>query len=80
MGINDAAGIGRALRSGDEVEIRGLGSFHPRQKRGRIGRNPKNRSQGRSVYSRIDRSFLKIPAGLLRRPAIDGRAQPRFGR
>jgi integration host factor subunit beta len=33
--------IVRALRSGDKVEIRGFGSFHTRQRRGRIGRNPK---------------------------------------
>ena len=31
----------RALRSGDKVEIRGFGSFHTRQRRGRIARNPK---------------------------------------
>jgi integration host factor subunit beta len=34
--------IVRALRSGDKVEIRGFGSFHTRQRRGRIGRNPKS--------------------------------------
>jgi integration host factor subunit beta len=34
-------GIVRALRSGDHVEIRGFGSFRTRQRRGRIGRNPK---------------------------------------
>ena len=34
--------IVRALRSGDKVEIRGFGSFHTRQRRGRIGRNPRN--------------------------------------
>jgi len=33
--------IVRALGSGDKVEIRGFGSFHTRQRRGRIGRNPK---------------------------------------
>ena len=33
--------IVRALRSGDKVEVRGFGSFHTRQRRGRIGRNPK---------------------------------------
>jgi integration host factor subunit beta len=33
--------IVRALRSGDKVEIRGFGSFHTRQRRGRIARNPK---------------------------------------
>ena len=33
--------IVRPLRSGDKVEIRGFGSFHTRQRRARIGRNPK---------------------------------------
>jgi integration host factor subunit beta len=33
--------IVRALQSGDKVEIRGFGSFHTRQRRGRIGRNPR---------------------------------------
>jgi integration host factor subunit beta len=33
--------IVRALRSGDKVEIRGFGSFHTRQRRARIGRNPR---------------------------------------
>jgi hypothetical protein len=33
--------IVRALRSGRKVEIRGFGSFHTRQRAGRIGRNPK---------------------------------------
>ncbi|MBI4463036.1 MAG: integration host factor subunit beta [Acidobacteria bacterium] len=30
-----------ALRKGDKVEIRGFGSFRTRQRRARIGRNPK---------------------------------------
>ena len=34
--------IVRALSSGDKVEIRGFGSFRTRQRRGRIGRNPKS--------------------------------------
>ena len=33
--------IVRALRSGDKIEIRGFGSFRTRQRRGRVGRNPK---------------------------------------
>ncbi len=33
--------IARALRVGDKVEIRGLGSFHTRQRGARLGRNPK---------------------------------------
>jgi integration host factor subunit beta len=31
----------RALRRGDKVEIRGLGSFRTRQRQPRMGRNPK---------------------------------------
>jgi integration host factor subunit beta len=31
----------RALDGGDKVEIRGFGSFRTRQRRARIGRNPK---------------------------------------
>jgi integration host factor subunit beta len=34
--------IVRALKSGGKVEIRGFGSFRTRQRRSRIGRNPKN--------------------------------------
>jgi integration host factor subunit beta len=30
-----------ALQTGDKIEIRGFGSFRTRQRRGRIGRNPK---------------------------------------
>jgi integration host factor subunit beta len=33
--------IVRALRSGDKAEIRGFGSFHTRQRRGRNGKNPR---------------------------------------
>ncbi len=33
--------IARAVRNGDKVEIRGFGSFHTRQRPGRLGRNPK---------------------------------------
>lgn len=31
----------QALKSDDKIEIRGFGSFRTRQRRGRIGRNPK---------------------------------------
>lgn len=30
-----------ALQKGDKIEIRGFGSFRTRQRRGRVGRNPK---------------------------------------
>ncbi len=31
----------KALQGGDKIEIRGFGSFRTRQRRGRVGRNPK---------------------------------------
>jgi integration host factor subunit beta len=46
--------IVRALRSRDKVEIRGFGSFHTRQRRARIGRNPK-------TGARVDVPPKKIP-------------------
>ena len=30
-----------ALQKGDKIEIRGFGSFRTRQRRGRVGRNPR---------------------------------------
>ena len=30
-----------SLQNGDKIEIRGFGSFRTRQRRGRVGRNPK---------------------------------------
>jgi len=33
--------IVQSLRADDKIEIRGFGSFRTRQRRGRIGRNPK---------------------------------------
>jgi integration host factor subunit beta len=34
-------GIIAALQGGEKIEIRGFGSFRTRQRRGRVGRNPK---------------------------------------
>jgi len=31
----------RSLRAGDKIEIRSFGSFRTRERRGRVGRNPK---------------------------------------
>ena len=33
--------IVRSLRAGDKIEIRGFGSFRSRQRKARVGRNPK---------------------------------------
>jgi integration host factor subunit beta len=35
----------RALHAGDNIEIRGFGSFRTRQRKARIGRNPKTGAQ-----------------------------------
>jgi integration host factor subunit beta len=45
--------IVRALQSGDKVEIRGFGSFNTRQRRARIGRNPKTRARVEVPAKRI---------------------------
>jgi integration host factor subunit beta len=49
--------IVRALRSGDKVEIRGFGSFHTRQRRGLVGRNPRTGAKVQVPPKRI--SFFK---------------------
>jgi integration host factor subunit beta len=43
-----------ALRTGDKVEIRGFGSFRTRQRKPRIGRNPK-------TGARVDVPAKRIP-------------------
>lgn len=35
----------KSLRAGDKIEIRGFGSFRTRQRRARMGRNPKTGEQ-----------------------------------
>jgi integration host factor subunit beta len=44
----------RSLRSGDKIEIRGFGSFRTRQRKPRVGRNPK-------TGARVDVPAKKIP-------------------
>jgi integration host factor subunit beta len=44
----------RALREGDKIEIRGFGSFRTRQRKPRIGRNPK-------TGARVDVPAKRIP-------------------
>ena len=44
----------RALRTGDKIEIRGFGSFRTRERRGRVGRNPK-------TGEKVDVPAKKIP-------------------
>ena len=40
-------GIVKALRTGEKTEVRGFGVFHTRQRRPRIGRNPKTGAASR---------------------------------
>jgi len=42
-----------ALRGGEKIEIRGFGSFRTRQRRGRIGRNPKTGTKVQVPAKRI---------------------------
>src|ERR671934_296254 len=44
----------KSLRSGDKIEIRGFGSFRTRQRKSRVGRNPK-------TGDRVDVPAKKIP-------------------
>src|SRR6185436_16434578 len=46
--------IARSLRSGDNIAIRGVGSFRTRQRQPRIGRNPK-------TGARVEVPAKKIP-------------------
>jgi integration host factor subunit beta len=46
--------IVRSLRVGDKIEIRGFGSFRTRQRKSRIGRNPK-------TGERVEVPAKKIP-------------------
>ena len=43
-----------ALKSGDKIEIRGFGSFRTRQRKARIGRNPK-------TGERVDVPAKRVP-------------------
>jgi integration host factor subunit beta len=60
--------IVRALRSADKVEIRGFGSFHTRQRLGRIGRNPLTGAKVEVPPKRIP--FFKTSKKL--RETVDG--------
>ena len=46
--------IVHSLRAGDKIEIRGFGSFRTRQRKPRVGRNPK-------TGARVDVPAKKIP-------------------
>ena len=46
--------IVKALRKGDKVEVRGFGSFHIRERKPRVGRNPK-------TDARVDVPAKRVP-------------------
>ncbi len=54
--------IVQALRAGDKVQLRGFGSFRTRQRRGRIGRNPKTGEQVQVPPKRVP--YLRPSTGL----------------
>src|ERR1019366_5624459 len=43
----------RSLRVGDKIEIRGFGSFRTRQRKPRVGRNPKTGDRGEVPAKKI---------------------------
>jgi len=58
----------RSLRAGDKIEIRGFGSFRTRQRRPRVGRNPKS---GERVH--VPEKFVPhFKAGKELRERVDG--------
>ena len=51
----------RSLRAGDKIEIRGFGSFRTRQRKPRVGRNPKT---GERVEVPAKNSLLQAQQGV----------------
>ncbi|MCL4234003.1 MAG: integration host factor subunit beta [Deltaproteobacteria bacterium] len=67
-----------ALQQGDRIEIRGFGSFHLRQRRERVGRDPKTGSQVEVAAKKVP--FFKVGKEL--RLRVDGQwtgPRPEFG-
>jgi integration host factor subunit beta len=62
----------QALQTGDKIEIRGFGSFRTRQRRGRIGRNPKTGAKVEVPAKRIP--FFKPSKEL--KDFVNGSAAP----
>ena len=49
----------RSLRSGDKIEIRGFGSFRTRQRKPRVGRNPKTGARVEDRLARLEREEVQ---------------------
>lgn len=61
-----------AIRNGDKIEIRGFGSFRTRDRKARIGRNPKTGARVEVPAKRIP--FFKPSKEL--KDVVNGGAQP----
>ena len=66
----------RSLRAGDKIEIRGFGSFRTRQRKPRVGRNPKTGERVEVPAKKIP--FFK-PSKELKDLVNDGAARRRGG-
>jgi integration host factor subunit beta len=75
----------KALRADNKIEIRGFGSFHTRQRRGRVGRNPKTGEKVQVPPKRIPYfkpskelkdwvNVIRAAAPAAKPPAIPGRS------
>lgn len=64
--------IVKSLRAGDKIEIRGFGSFRTRQRKPRIGRNPKTGARVEVPAKKIP--FFK-PSKELKDLVNDGKAE-----
>ena len=74
----------QALQSNDKIEIRGFGSFRTRQRRGRIGRNPKTGARvdvppKRSPYFKPSKELKDVVNGGYARAAAHSPAEPPQG-
>ena len=65
--------IVKSLRAGDKIEIRGFGSFRTRQRKPRIGRNPKTGARVEVPAKKIP--FFK-PSKELKDLVNEGKAAP----
>ena len=68
--------VKEALRQGEPVTLRGVGTFHVRAKRARIGRNPKTGAAAAIPARRV----VRFTAGQPFKQAVAGAAHPGGGR
>jgi DNA-binding protein HU-alpha len=66
------AAVKEALRQGEPVTLRGVGTFHVRAKRARMGRNPKTGAAAAIPARRV----VRFTAGQRFKQAVAGAAHP----